>query len=97
MPEHGQCPRQRSTCPASQGLPGAGGKGGPEVKGLSPAGPGLWQAIFRSACPVSGKGTRPEGSPRPSPRLPRVCGTKPPERAAPLGESRSPRQGCSCP
>lgn len=68
MPEHGQSPRQRSTCPASQGLPGAGGKGGPEVKGLSPAGPGLWQAIFRSACPVSGKGTR---APRAAPGPPR--------------------------
>lgn len=66
MPEPRQSPRQRSTCPASQGLPGAGGKGAPEVKGLPPAGLGLWQALFRSASPVSGKATRPGGTGKPS-------------------------------
>lgn len=60
MPERRQSPRQCSTCPTSQGLPGAGGKGGPEVKDLSPAGLGLWQALFRSAASVSGK-ARPRG------------------------------------
>lgn len=70
-----------STCPASQGLRGVGGKGGPEVKGLSMAGLGLWQPVFRSAFPVSEGATRPEGGlragARRTRRLPWVCSTQP--------------------
>lgn len=96
MPERRQSPRQCSTCPTSQGLPGAGGKGGPEVKDLSPAGLGLWQALFRSAASVSGKATRLEGRghgevQQPSRRLLRVCSMELSERAAPLGRLQSPR------
>lgn len=59
MPQHRQPPRRRSTCLASQGLPGAGGKGGPGVKGLSPASLGLRTVLFCSASPVSKKVKRP--------------------------------------
>lgn len=90
----GQPPRQCSTCPASQGLPGAGAKGGPGLR----ASPRQALAGFfplRFPCQWDGEGgPGPRGIPAPSRGSP---GSAAPNRgaAAPLG--RLPGQGRGAP